>query len=307
MNNKQPLSDLHRHLDGSLREATYLELATKLGLQVEAAPRFFAGMGLQAALSCFASTLRVLQDLDAVERVAAEIVEDARAEGVSTLEIRFAPQLHVSDPTQIDEMARVVDAAVQGVGSDAGLILCMLYGEEPALADALVNIALSRSAVVGVDLAGGPSPEHIYGMEHYADVFQRARRGGLGVTVHAGEGRPAPEIAVAIERLGAMRIGHGTTLLSDKRVLELVIERGVTIEACLTSNVDVDAIASVNHHPLPRWLALGVRCTICTDNTLLSGVSATSERELARQIPGMNEELMAMAEAYGHAARFGAM
>src|SRR5687768_1380126 len=89
-----PLADLHRHLDGSLRASTLAELAARAGRSVPTDLAFHAGMGLDAALSRFAFTLSVLQTPEAVRRIAAEMCEDAAAEGVTTLEIRFAPQLH---------------------------------------------------------------------------------------------------------------------------------------------------------------------------------------------------------------------
>ena len=109
---------------------------------------------------------------------------------------------------------------------------------------------------------------------------------------------------MAIEQLHAQRIGHGTTLLDDRGVLELVLERGVTIEACPTSNVHTGIFAHVNAHPLPRWLELGVRACVCADNTLLSDVSTRAEHERAAKIPGMTPALLARAIAHGHAARF---
>ena len=148
-----PLSDLHRHLDGSLREATLRELAAELGVEVPDEFRFSPGMGLSAALRCFELSLAVLQAPAAVRRVADEICADAAREGVTTLEIRFAPQLHEGASP-----AAIVDAAAEGVAGRAGLILCGLFGEDPTVLEAHVGVARSRPAVVGIDLAGGPSP-----------------------------------------------------------------------------------------------------------------------------------------------------
>lgn len=294
------LPDLHRHLDGSLRRASLDELARRAGVRVPADLRFTPNMGLEAALACFAATLSTLQEASSVERVASEICEDAAREGVTTLEIRFAPQLH-----KAASMHRIVDAALSGIAGRAGLILCGLYGEPPDLIDALVAIAEPREGVVGLDLAGGPIPGADYGMLDYAAPFARAKRAGIGCTVHAGEGRPAAEIRDAIEHLGADRIGHGTTLLDDPRVRDLVIERGVTIEACPTSNVHTGAIASIADHPLARWLDLGIKACVNTDNTLLSNVDAREEHRRARdEIAGMDEARLARAIACGHAARF---
>lgn len=292
------LAELHRHLDGSIRPSTLAELAAAQGVEVPADLPFFAGMGLEAALSRFAFTLSLLQDLDAIWRVAWEMCEDAAAEGTTTLEIRFAPQLHGHS------LEQVVDAVLEGIDGRAGLILCGLYGEDPALLHRLVRVGADRPGVVGLDLAGGPAPSHDWGMADYEGPFQAAAEAGLGRTVHAGEGRPPAEIRMAIERLGAQRIGHGTTLLDDPDVLSLVAEREITIEACITSNWQVGAIPSLEVHPLPRWLDLGVRAAICCDNTLLSAVDAPEEHARALKIPGMSSEKLAAAVAWGHAGRF---
>ncbi len=294
------LPDLHRHLDGSLRPETVRELAGLEGLDVPPDLPFFVGMGLSEALARFAFTLQLLQSPDRVSRIASEICEDANRESVSTLEIRFAPQLHRG----ADE-GRIVDAALEGVAGRSGLILCGLYGEDPGQIERLVDIAETRPGVVGIDLAGGPAPDHRWGMQDYGPAFRRAGTLGLGRTVHAGEGRPPGEIRIAIEELGAERIGHGTTLLDDPAVLDLVLEREVTIEACPTSNVHVGVIGAVEDHPLPRWLRAGVRACVCTDNTLLSAVDAPEELRRCAAIPGMDAALIEQAVAWGHAAAFG--
>ena len=291
--------ELHRHLDGSLRPSTLAALAAARGRAVPADLRFSPGMGLEAALSRFAFTLSALQEADAVRRVAAECAEDARAEGVDPFELRFAPQLHRGAPIE-----EIVDAALDGLDGRGGLILCGLYGEPPALLDHLVEIAIPRPGVVGIDLAGGPAPGHRWGMADYAPAFTRARDAGIGRTVHAGEGRPAAEIGVAITQLHAQRIGHGTTLCDDPAIVELVLQRGVTIEACPTSNWHTGVIPAVAAHPLPRWLALGVSVCVNADNTLLSGVTAKDELDQMAALPGVGAAGVARLIAHGTAAAF---
>src|SRR5262249_12977971 len=175
-----------------------------------------------AALARFELTLSVLQEPETVERVAAEICDDAAAEGVTTLEIRFAPQLHRGAPIEA-----VIEAAVAGAAGRAGIIVCGLYGEPPELVERLAVEGAARGAV-GIDLAGGPSTGDAWSLADYAPAFRRAAELGLGRTVHAGEGRPAAEIRAAVETLGAQRIGHGTTLLEDPSLVELGVARGVT-------------------------------------------------------------------------------
>jgi len=291
------LADLHRHLDGSLREATLRELAAGAGVEVPRDLRFTPSIGLEAALAYFRITVAALQRADALRRVASEICEDAARARVTTLELRFAPQLHGA-------IEPAIDAVLDGLAGRAGLILCALYGEPPAQVEALVRAGARRKGVVGIDLAGGPGPAHAWRLGDYAAAFRIAAELGLGRTVHAGEGRPPSEIRTAIVELGAQRIGHGTTLFDDPEVAELVCERGVVIEACLTSNLHTGAIRAIAEHPLPRWLAAGVRACICTDNTLFSDTSSEAEHALARALPGMTDELMARVIETGHAAAF---
>ncbi|MEE2786338.1 MAG: hypothetical protein VX589_03300 [Myxococcota bacterium] len=289
------LTELHRHLDGALRPSTVESLAAKLNVPCPKSLYFEPGMGLAEALAKFAFTVSLLQQPGHLTRVADEICADATLEGIEHLEIRFAPQLHHQM-----SMARAVDAVLEGCGDRAGLILCGLYGEPPAVLEALVNIAMNRPRVVGIDLAGGPTPQHRYGLRDYAPAFKRARRLDLGRTVHAGEGRPAYEIRAAVEHLFAQRIGHGVTLLDDPELLDLVCANRVTIEACPTSNVHTGAISAIEVHPLRQWLNHGVRVAVCTDNPLFSQVDLPAE--LRRIKIGLDLSAAEMSELQRHAA-----
>jgi len=294
-----PLAELHRHLDGSIRPSTLTQFAEDAGVEVPPDLPFIPAMGLEAALARFQFTLSLLQSPDSVKRVASEMCEDAQAEGITSLEIRFAPQLH-----QGGDVSEVVASALDGIAGRAGLILCALYGEEPTQVENLVKVGAEYSGVVGIDLAGGPAPGHSWAMKDYAPAFSLAGEKGLGRTVHAGEGRPPEEIRTAIERLHAQRIGHGTTLLDDPSVLELVLENDVTIEACPTSNVHTGVIGTVAEHPISRWLDEGVKVTVCTDNTLLSAVTLPEELNRVAEVAGITTERLALCMEHGHNGAF---
>lgn len=295
---KLPLTDVHRHLDGSMRWTTLRDLARRTGQTVPEGLRFTPGMGLHEALARFQFTLSCLQTAEAVHRVADEMCVDAAAEGVECLEIRFAPQLHGG------RIQDVVEAALTGISGRAGLILCGLYGEPPVVLQELVDIASQYPGVVGIDLAGAPHPSHSWSMGDYAPLFQRAGALGLGRTVHAGEGRSAAEIATAILELGADRIGHGCSVLDDASVVELVINKGVILEACPTSNVHTGIYESVSQHPIAQWIDRGIAVTLCTDNTLLSHVTLPMEFERVGSIAGMTEEKVHQIVVTGRAAVF---
>ena len=275
--------ELHCHLDGSIRLSTLEELLRQKNYQIPKNIRFYPGMGIEEALSRFQTTLSVLQEPDAVERVTREICEDAREFRHSHTEIRFAPQLHNGAPVE-----EIVDAAISGLDRRSNLILCGLYGEPPMVLNTLVEIARTRPRVVGIDLAGAPRDDHRYGLLDYDEPFTRARKIGIGRTVHAAEGRSPKEIEVAINFLHAQRIGHGLTLLDDWKTLDLVLERGVTIEACITSNWHTGVIKHPSNHPIKRWVDKGVKVAICADNTLLSDTILPIEYTRANQQCGLS-------------------
>ena len=293
--------ELHCHLDGSLRYDTLRKLAYEQNIQLpdsNSSLFFYKGMSLQSALERFKITLSVLQVPSAITRVTREICQDAELVGVRNLEIRFAPQLHG------DSIDTAVDAAIDGLDYDSNLILCGLYGETPEILSKLVDVAKTRPRVVGIDLAGGPMPNHKWGMFDYIEPFEKAKSLGIGRTVHAGEGRSPKEIEVAINFLHAQRIGHGTTILEDQRVVDLVREKNVVLEACITSNVHTGVIDEFENHPIKEWVKQDIPVSICSDNTLLSNTDLSVEIINAMYKCGLTEKEVRRTYDWGRQALF---
>lgn len=294
-------ADLHRHLDGSLRESTVHELAKELSLEVPKDLFFKPHMDLHSALSYFGFTLSLLQNKKNITRVAREICEDAKADGVELLEVRFGPHLHLDQGMILEE---VIDAALEGLDGKAGLILCGLYGDDPKLIESFVDLSFHRKGVVALDLAGGPTSGQDFSLEDYAGAFTKAMEIGMGRTVHASEGRDPQEIITAIEKLHAQRIGHGVTLLESEKATQLVLDKKITIEACPTSNLQCGVIPSHQEHPIGKWLEIGIMACLNTDNTFFSQVSSSEEHNRALNIQGMDQGKLDKAIANGLAAGF---
>jgi adenosine deaminase len=148
--------------------------------------------------------------------------------------------------------------------------------ESVEIADQVLSAALATQecALVGMDLAG---QEVGYSARPFKDLFDRARAAGLHLTVHAGEWQGAENVREAIEVLGAERIGHGVRSVEDSRVIQLVRERGTTLEVCPTSNMQSGVVAQLEQHPLIDLEYLGVNTTINTDDPALSGITLTDE------------------------------
>jgi adenosine deaminase len=294
-------SDLHVHLDGSLRASTLVELARERGVcpadaadgEYAEALRFRPGMSLGACLERFAVTTALLDAVRPLERVATELVEDAYLDGVRHTEVRLCPYLHTRGGLAPEAVVEAVVAGLErgaalcaagsaGVFGSSGVVVTILEGMGEAEATALADLALRYSdlGVVGLDLAGD---EALFDAAPYRGAFARARDAGLGITVHAGEGHPASNVRDAVRVLGARRIGHGTSAAQDRRVLDLLAGERVTIECCITSNVHTGAIASVEEHPLRAFLAAGVPAVLATDNTFFSRTSLSREYDIASE------------------------
>ena len=295
-----PKSELHIHLDGSLRPGTMLELARErnVALPVETADQLADFMCVEDArdlneyLRGFALTLSIMQDRDSIVRVTREIVEDSAADNARYVEIRYCPHLHAKGELDVEKVVSAVEEGLRQGEADTG---CRAQGIVAALRSLpashsmeMAELAVGRRgrAACGFDIAG---PEKGYPVRDHAEAFKLAREAGLPITIHAGEAWGPSSIRQAIEEGFARRIGHGTRLVEDPELLARVRDLGVTIEVCQTSNVQTRVAATHAEHPLRRFHEEGVRTSICTDNRLMSGVSLIDEYRHARDDLGLDK------------------
>lgn len=296
-----PLIDLHRHLDGSVRLATILDLAKQHNLPLpaftlkELRPHIQVTEPLTDIMAYFQKfnwMVSVFADLDACRRVAYENVLDAAAEGIEYIELRFSPWF-MAEPQGLDP-AGVVAAVVAGIeqgraeveGTRVELIgiISRTYGPEVGFKE-LEALLSRKDDLVGLDLAGD---EARFPAKLFSEHFKRARDAGWGITVHAGESAGPESIWSAIQDLGATRIGHGLCLLEDPQLVDLMREKEIGIECNLTSNVHTNSVSSYAAHPLKRMLDLDLLATINTDDPGISPVTLQDEFEIAAPKAGLN-------------------
>ena len=303
---------LHEHLDGVLRPQTIIELAKSLDYDQlptqnpEELARWFhqgANQGsLPKYLEGFAHTIAVMQNEEALERVAYEQAEDLSHDGVVYFETRFAPLFHTRKGLTYQQ---VVSAVLKGLergrkdfGISSGLIICAMRNMDVSLEMAELAVDFRQRGVVGFDLAG---EEGGYPPKKHVDAFHYIQRQNFNITVHAGEGFGKESIWQAIQYCGAHRIGHGTRLVddiavTDGRVVKLgdlaqyVLDKRIPLEICLLSNVHVGAARSLAEHPFKLFYREKFRVTLNTDNRLMSNTSMTKEFEAARDTFGLTME-----------------
>jgi adenosine deaminase len=292
---------LHEHLDGGLRPLTLIELADEIGYAglptrdpaelsgwFKPAPGE-GGRSLVRYLEAFDHTVAVMQNASAIERVAAEEVEDLAADGVVYAEVRFAPEQHLREGLSLDE---VVEAAAAGVrrGSEGrsivvGLLLSAMRQAARSVEIAELAVRHRDNGVFGFDVAG---PEAGYPPTRYLDAFQLIAHENFHFTIHAGEAFGLPSIWEALQFCGAERLGHGVRIVDDivtqpdgrlamGRLAAYVRDRRIPLEMCPTSNVDTGAVARLEDHPIDLLKRLRFRVTLNTDNRLMSQISLSDE------------------------------
>jgi adenosine deaminase len=303
-----PLIDLHRHLDGSVRLETVLDLGLKHNLPLPATeleslePYVHMSAPAPDFLSVFDKfywMTAVLVDYDACQRVAYENVEDASREGIDYIELRFSP-VFMAEAHSLDPVG-VVEAVIDGVKSgerDFGVktnligILSRTYGVETAWQE-LDALLTQREHITALDLAGD---EIHYPGDLFVDHFRKARDAGWQITVHAGEVGGPQNVWQAIQGLGATRIGHALHATEDQVLLDYMRDNRVGIESNLTSNLYINAIPDYASHPIKRFLDMGLLATINTDDPGVFAAYLPHEYEVAAPAAGLNSEQINLAQ-----------
>ncbi|MCD6589052.1 MAG: adenosine deaminase family protein [Candidatus Fermentibacteraceae bacterium] len=339
---KLPKTDLHLHLDGSVRLETLIELARDGGVVLPS----YTVEGLKQTvfkenykdlddyLRGFGYTCSVMRQKENIQRISYELAVDNQREGVRYIEVRFAPQLHAGGEMTLSDTIVAVnngldrarrefnssEAVVSGAEPqfEYGIITCAMRYFNRHFSDYFNDIVSVHSyspedkifglaslevvgaavqakremglPVVGVDLAG---PEKGNPPIHHREAYMLAQRNFLNKTVHAGEAYGPESIFQAITELGADRIGHGTSLFKPETItdtsihntdryvndlVQFIANRRITVEVCLTSNMQTDPeLVRLEDHPFRKMMDNKLSCSICTDNRTVSHTTVTDE------------------------------
>lgn len=297
-----PKAELHCHLDGSMRVETIMDIAKKENIKLPSDDINELRKILEVGMNCkslveylrpFEITGDVLQTEEALTRATYELAEDAAAENVRYIEIRFAPLWHIKKGLSLN---KVIEAVLEGARMGekkfnirVGIIICGIRHTTPedTLKVAELAVAYKNRGVVAFDLAGA---EKDFPAKKHLEAFYLIINNNINTTAHAGEAYGTESIDQAIHYLKANRIGHGTRLREDGDLLNYVNDHRIPLEMCITSNVQTKAVKTVEDHPLKFYYNLGLRVTLNTDNRLISAINLTDEYMLAIERLGFSAD-----------------
>jgi adenosine deaminase len=299
-----PKAHLHLHFTGAMRHGTLTELAGRHGVRLPEAltqswpPRLSAAdergwFRFQRLYDIARSVLRTPED---VHRLLRETAEDECAEGSGWLEIQIDPSGYGHrfgglTPT-VELVLEAAHAAATATGVGIGLIIAANRTKHPLEARTLARLAVQYAGrgVVGFGLS---NDERRGGPGEFAAAFRIAQRSGLLLAPHGGELCGPASVQACLDDLRADRIGHGVAAAADPALSRRLADRRVTLEVCPASNVALGVAADHAEVPLRTLLAEGVPVALGADDPLLFGSRLTAQYEIARQVHGLADTVLA--------------
>jgi len=298
-----PKAELHRHIEGCVRVGTVIEMARKHGLKL---PTFdpaglekiyklrAPGASLEEVLGMFGLAQASFASYEAVERITCEALEDAyRKENIRLLELRYSPDFMLGAKKLDWQKAQGIINSTMDKFERAHPVVCGViviasrsYGLESALKT--IDFAVkNKRGVIGFDLADS---EAAYPSSLYKSAVRKLHDAGLPLTVHSGEEGHYSQIVETIGALAPRRIGHGVKAAEDASgaAMELIRKAGVTVETNPWSNYLTRAVASVEAHPLKKFIGAGLRCTIGADDPEILDTQLNKEYGLAVEKMGLS-------------------
>ncbi len=311
-----PKTEIHCHLEGAIRTQTIIDIAREFNLQLPAHEameldrhvKVYEQMqSLEAVLEAFAIFQNSIASPETVERIAWELFEDSAKQNIKLFEVRFSPDwaFHGHDldwDACLEGLLRAKVRAEKEFDMAIGYIAITSRSMGPASCVKTVDWAIRhRDHILGIDLADS---ERDFPLREFLEPVKRAREAGLKVTIHTGEDTPASFVKETIELTDPERIGHGIHAIEDPAVVELIRERGLTLEVNPWSNYLTNSVRTIEEHPLKKLFDLGVKVTINSDDPEVLETNLNNEYRIAHEVLGMSLDEIAACNRYAYEASF---
>ena len=314
--NDIPKTEIHIHLEGSIRTQTIIDIAKEHNLKL---PSYEASeldehvkiydqmRDLETVLAAFAIFQNSITSPKVVERIAWELFEDSARQNIKLLEVRFSPDWafhghNLNWDECLEGLLRVKEHAEREFDMAIGYIAITSRSMGPESCVKTVDWAIRhKNEIVGVDLADS---ERDFPLREFVQPILKAKNAGLYITIHTGEDTPASYVKETIELANPDRIGHGIHAIEDMQVIELIKERGLILEINPWSNYLTNSVRTIEEHPLKKLFDLGVRLTINSDDPEVLETNLNNEYRIAHEVLGMSMDDITTCNGYAFDASF---
>jgi len=314
--NSIPKTEIHIHLEGSIRTQTIIDIAREYNLrlpayeasQLDRHVKVYDQMrDLETVLEAFGIFQNSITSPEVVERIAWELFEDSARQNIKLFEVRFSPDWafhgHNLDWDACLEGLLRARARAEGEFDMAiGYIAITSRSMGPDSCIKTVDWAIRhREHIIGIDLADS---ERDFPLPEFVRPVLKAKDAGLKVTIHTGEDTPASFVKEVIELTDPDRIGHGIHSIEDLNVVELIKEHDITLEVNPWSNYLTNSVRTIEEHPLKKLFDLGVKVTINSDDPEVLETNLNNEYRIAHEVLGMSMDEIALCNRYAYEASF---
>ena len=289
-----------------MRPATMVDMARAQGvrlpphlLHIDAASMPADGRGWFRFQRAYDSARHLVRSKAAMRRLIREAAEDDAAEGSVRMEIQADPTSYAPYVGGITPALEIIideaRSASHDTGVDIGVIVAASRMKHPLDARTLARLAASFAGdgpgeVVGFGLS---NDERVGSTASFGPAFRIARRAGLVGVPHGGELLGPSSVREVVSTLAPARLGHGVRTSEDPALLRAVVDAGIALEVCPTSNVHLGVYTDFSQVPLPTLLSAGARIALAADDPLLFRSRLVAQYEVARDVFGLSDEALA--------------
>ena len=289
-----PKAELHLHLEGTLAPETLVALGEHPGaaqLSLDEAKALYQYSDFNGFLMAFKAVTERLRTADDYELITYRMLQHLHAQGVVHAEVyvsvgvvyywsRDEPERESFEPL----FAGMERGRLRGE-QDFGVTLFWIFdavrhfGVEAAarVFRKAAELRPQYPSIIGIGIGGD---ERRAGAELFRDLYAEAREAGLHLTAHAGE-TLGPESIWAAINIGAERLGHALTAVEDPELMEILSERQIPLEICVTSNLRTGVCLSPSEHPLRTYFDRGLMVTLNSDDPAMFASDLEHEYRLA--------------------------